>query len=82
MNKTIKEGFGVATEKEFEARVEINDMFHKSTTKQIIIKALKEAREGKGTLSLRDIAEILKEVLSDDEIITLIINLKNEKIKV
>ena len=47
-----------------------------------IIQALKEAREGEGTLSLRDIAEILKEVLSDDEIITLIINLKNGKIKI
>lgn len=47
-----------------------------------IIQALKEAREGEGTLSLRDIAEILKEVLSEDEIITLIINLKNGKIKI
>jgi len=45
--------------------------------KESIIKALKQAREGKGTLSLRDIAEILKEVLSEDEIISLIVYLEN-----
>ncbi len=42
-----------------------------------IIQTLKQSREGKGTLSLRDISEILKEVLSDDEIITLIVYLEN-----
>lgn len=46
-------------------------------TKQIITQALKEAREGEGTLSLKDIAEILKEVLSVDELITLVIHLKS-----
>uniref|UniRef100_A0A6H1ZIE7 Uncharacterized protein n=1 Tax=viral metagenome TaxID=1070528 RepID=A0A6H1ZIE7_9ZZZZ len=45
-------------------------------TKQLITQALKESREGEGTLSLRDIAEILEEVLSEDEIIILVIHLK------
>lgn len=41
-------------------------------TKQIITQALKESREGEGTLSLRDIADILKEVLESDELYILI----------
>ena len=42
------------------------------------IKALKESREGEGTLSLKDIAEILKEVLSEEEIYKLIVHLEKQ----
>uniref|UniRef100_A0A6M3LEY5 Uncharacterized protein n=1 Tax=viral metagenome TaxID=1070528 RepID=A0A6M3LEY5_9ZZZZ len=78
VNNCVKNGKSMATEKEFEARVEMNDMLYKSATKQLITQTLKESREGKGTLSLQDIAGILKEVLSVDEIITLVIHLKQE----
>lgn len=45
---------------------------NKDTTKHMITQALKESRKGEGTLSLEDIAEILKEVLEPDELYVLI----------
>jgi len=39
---------------------------NKEIIKHLITQKLKESREGEGTLSLRDIAKILKEVLGDD----------------
>ena len=49
-------------------------------TKQLITQALKESREGEGTLSLKDISDILKEVLKPEEVQVVAINLLNKDV--
>ncbi len=49
-------------------------------TKQLITQALKEARKEMGILTLKEIAEILKEVLEPEEIDVVITHLKIKEI--
>ena len=52
----------------------------KDITKQLITQALKESRESMGILTLKEIAEILKEVLEPDEIEIVIEHLKIKEV--